>query len=359
MRLRSRQDWIPLTLPDHLQIVDRALWERVQRRLDQSRAFSPRNSKHAYLLRGLLRCGGCPSAYVGSPCHGHYYYRCAARCRRVPAVKAEIVDDTVWAAMTELLLKPDLLLDKLEALLARQSSAPANRDIERRRRTKSARQITAEEERLLEAYRLGQFSPANLAKELEQLKSRRSALERSPETMSSDTLRPTLVVESVAHFLRLVADRLNGLDFEGRQTLLRRLITSIVFEGDLLRIRGHIPAFGPSNPPASPTSNTQPSNPETQGEGDNAHSLVFEKQSSRVHLRRNCAHSTRAPCSQSCRPESDYGHNTHMPCSQSAGITLTDIPLDLHGRDQTASLDFELVAPFAKSTPASDTALAA
>src|ERR1035441_8010067 len=44
-------------------LVRRDSWERVQVRLKQNVAFSPRNEKHPYLLKGLVQCGGCGSRY--------------------------------------------------------------------------------------------------------------------------------------------------------------------------------------------------------------------------------------------------------------------------------------------------------
>src|ERR1043166_5400029 len=70
LRQRPKSEWLPLELPDSLKIVPRDRWERVQKQLHQNRVFSPRHEKHAYLLKGLVRCGGCGARYVGDPCHG-------------------------------------------------------------------------------------------------------------------------------------------------------------------------------------------------------------------------------------------------------------------------------------------------
>ena len=56
---RPKEEWIALALPKQLRILPRDLWERVQSQLDQNITFSPRNGKHNYLLRGLIKCGGC------------------------------------------------------------------------------------------------------------------------------------------------------------------------------------------------------------------------------------------------------------------------------------------------------------
>ena len=70
LRQRPKVEWIPLELPAHLRLVQRDRWERVQARVKQNVAFSPRNAKHPYLLKGLVQCGGCGSRYVGDSWHG-------------------------------------------------------------------------------------------------------------------------------------------------------------------------------------------------------------------------------------------------------------------------------------------------
>ncbi|MEP6960486.1 MAG: recombinase family protein [Acidobacteriota bacterium] len=95
LRLRPRREWIPLDLPDPLKLVPRDCWERVQRRLTRNICFSPRNEKHFYLLKGLIRCGGCGNRYVGDSWYGRFYYRCSARCKRLPAVRDYRLDNIV------------------------------------------------------------------------------------------------------------------------------------------------------------------------------------------------------------------------------------------------------------------------
>ena len=111
-RRRPKAEWIPLALPKSLRILPRELWERVQSQLDQNITFSPRNGKHNYLLRGLIKCGGCRAAYVGDPGKGKYYYRCTRRCKAFPTIREERLNETVWSAVTEAVLNPRLLIEQ-------------------------------------------------------------------------------------------------------------------------------------------------------------------------------------------------------------------------------------------------------
>jgi len=102
VRRRPREEWIPLELPAVLQLVPRDRWERVQTRLRRNIAFSPRNEKHLYLLKGLVQCGGCGARYVGEAWHGRFYYRCSARCKKLPSVREFWLEELVLKGMAKL-----------------------------------------------------------------------------------------------------------------------------------------------------------------------------------------------------------------------------------------------------------------
>jgi len=102
VRRRPKEEWIPLELPALLQLVPRDQWERVQARLRCNITFSPRNEKHPYLLKGLIQCGACGSRYVGETWHGRFYYRCSARCKRLPAVRECQIEELVLKGMAKL-----------------------------------------------------------------------------------------------------------------------------------------------------------------------------------------------------------------------------------------------------------------
>src|SRR4029077_6870053 len=91
-------------------------WQRAQEQLRRKYSSSPRKEKHAYLLKGLVKCSGCGARYVGDPCHGKFYYRCLARCKKVPTVRGEVLDSAVWQAITEAILNPSIIVDQVKKL---------------------------------------------------------------------------------------------------------------------------------------------------------------------------------------------------------------------------------------------------
>ena len=232
--LRPRADWVPVTLPDSLKIISTYQWNRVQQQLDRNRTFSPRNAKHEYLLSGLVRCGGCQSRYVGNPSHGRFQYRCIRRCKRVPLVNEDVLNDTVWTALKTALDDPSVLMKAIEGI--RQPAAPDDRSVLVETAIGTLRM---EEARILEAYRLNILTPEQLARELESIASRRTLLERQERELQQP--QPVSALNSVEDSCRTIRRRLLHLTFETKREILRLLLRKVVFEGDLVRISGIIP----------------------------------------------------------------------------------------------------------------------
>jgi site-specific DNA recombinase len=242
-RLRPRSEWLPVILPAELRVVPRDLWQRVQQQLSKNITFSPRNSKHSYLLKGLVRCGGCGAAYVGDPCHGKYYYRCNNRCQRMPTVKEKSLDETVWGAVKEAVLNPDTILDQVNKLQVRntEDETISNREVETIKR--DLERIRKEESRLLEAYRIGIISPSQLGQELEQFRQRQSALEVRAVGLQNSNKASTVrnLKLCLEDFCQLAAKRLKTFTEAERQRFLRLLIDNVIFEGVQVRIKAVFP----------------------------------------------------------------------------------------------------------------------
>ena len=243
LRKRDKSEWIPVVLPDNLKIIERDHWERVQSQLDRNITFSPRNAKHEYLLKGLVKCGGCGARYVGDPNHGTYYYRCFARCKKLLALRETFIDSTVWEAIKEAMLNPTMILDQLAALYGHRKKDADNQDTEQQEIEAMLIGVDKEEERILEAYRMNILSPEQLGREMEKLSARRVPLEarKARLTEKAQTVEFPAIKRSLADYCKIAAQRLITFNDEERKQFLRLLIDEIVYEGSQVRIRGVIP----------------------------------------------------------------------------------------------------------------------
>jgi site-specific DNA recombinase len=242
LRQRPKSEWLPLELPEALRIVPRDRWERVQRQLRQNIAFSPRNEKHRYLLKGLVRCGACGGRLVGDPGHGRFSYRCIKRCKRTPIITEHILNDAVKGALSKVLLNPAVILDPLRKLNAAEQRQTRQREDTAKTVERESERLDSEEQRVLDVYRSGLITPTQLGGQLEKLKAQRAALDlKKDHSGSAPTIPPAEVEKSVTEYCAEAARNLSTFNHDEWQELLRTVIDSIIFDGAHVAIRGKIP----------------------------------------------------------------------------------------------------------------------
>jgi site-specific DNA recombinase len=236
LRLRTRAEWIPVPLPDELKIVDRSVWVRVQQQIDRNTALSPRNTQHFYLLRGMLRCGGCQAAYVGEPRRGTFAYRCVRRCHRYPSVKEVFLNDTIWNAVKNWLEKPEIIRFGIKSV-AQHNHMEIQSRVEHN--TQALEQIQTEEKRLIQAYRLGVLTADQLSEELKGLQARKALVNRVDQ---KNTIRvgTEAIAGSLMNYRRHISQRLEMLTKEQQREILQHLVVKIIFEGERVKIIGRI-----------------------------------------------------------------------------------------------------------------------
>jgi site-specific DNA recombinase len=119
----KRENWESVSV-DIPAIVDHATWERAQARKAQNKALANRNAKREYLLRGMIRCDLCNSAYYGTSIRDMRYYRdswgkthhqgleggCVNK-----SIRAEAIEADIWNEIKGLFQNLDELRDNLKA----------------------------------------------------------------------------------------------------------------------------------------------------------------------------------------------------------------------------------------------------
>jgi len=237
LRRRSREEWIPVAMPENLRIISQQQWHRVQKQLDRNRCFSPRNSKHQYLLSSLLRCAGCQGPLCGNPSHGGFSYRCVNRCRRVREVSEPALNDAVWQTLERALQSPRILSGSIRKIESRIEPGPTEvRGVE-----VALGSIDGEEKRILEAYRLGIITPEQLSNEMNLLRDRRAVLENEQGSRERNATSRAQLQKNIDAMCKEFQDRLKNLSFEAKRAVIRLLVTKIVFDGNHASITGVIP----------------------------------------------------------------------------------------------------------------------
>jgi site-specific DNA recombinase len=157
-------------------IVSPGLQERAQAALAENKRYAGRKQRRDYLLRGLVWCAECGTAYAGTgtaasnTAKRYYYYSCSRRKRRYdgrtnklscPHVNAEWLEELVWSDVRRFLENPGEVLervreqgvgDNIEELEARRES------LEKRLASKQT-----EKDRYVRAFAQGHISEDELA----------------------------------------------------------------------------------------------------------------------------------------------------------------------------------------------------
>ncbi len=236
---RPEDEWITLTVPA---IIDRETFLRSQQRHAENIRFSPRHLKEQrWLLRGLVRCGLCHHAAVavrtpaghGQP-HFNDYYRCRNTTDTLtpcsaPYISAPALDELVWSEVRQTLCNPLLLQQAI------QGGATVSEDVTllAQQRDSVERQIrTAEKERtrLVDAYQAGAIDlkelnhrQAGLQLRLEQWRNEQERLRELAEQGAAEQQ----ILERVEYLSSRVRDRIDEMEFEERQVLLREVLESV------------------------------------------------------------------------------------------------------------------------------------
>jgi site-specific DNA recombinase len=133
---RPREEWLAVDVPAI--ITDRALFDRVQKRMQQNKALMSGRISDKYLLRSLVWCGECKGRHAGYVVRQNTYYRCANRDRltgdrlcSATSVRAEVLEAVVWKAMIDTLSNPKAMKAQLAAQEANRLAAmsPSRRDL--------------------------------------------------------------------------------------------------------------------------------------------------------------------------------------------------------------------------------------
>lgn len=264
--VRPRSEWIEVAVPP---LIDEELFGRVQQRLEERRRFARRNLKTdgVFLLRGLLKCGLCGHAYIGSAERKRYkgnesvyhYYRCgrrqspplsarSSRCHN-ESLRAEGANDVVWSTVRDLLLDSDALSQELSAWIQRTATAGPEADAGLQRAEARLQELILQRDRLTDAYQTGALPLELFRTRIESIEeSRRSAqhalAEIKAERSEAEVARSRAAdAKQIAETLR---PKLLNASFRTRETILRLLVERVVVNGQRLEIHLALPVSSTS-----------------------------------------------------------------------------------------------------------------
>jgi site-specific DNA recombinase len=256
----AANEWIALTIPP---IIDVAMFEAAKSALASHKQTSKRNRKHDYLFSGArLRCGRCGRGMTGfSRRPGYWYYRCnsyynitdrALRCDG--SIRADVIEQRVWAAIVQVLEQPKLIAAEVQ----RQEAGADEQRTEIKRQLGILKAALAkcdrEAQRWAEAYAQEVINVAELKGYRAEIDARRRSLQAEYASLEArlETIGHALQqVEVLTSYCARVRQQLHRFDQTEKRTALDALNIRVTWIPEApLTIEGSIPVGEIVNSPA-------------------------------------------------------------------------------------------------------------
>jgi site-specific DNA recombinase len=261
---RPEQEWITVPCPP---IIDEPTFAAAGRACAQNTNFAARRlnpDEEAFLLRGLVycSCGTLTMVHRGRSKRAtteQLYYRCRDKggtSSRPPlgcgdrSVRAQPLDDFVFAEITAALRTPELLLTAQQSI-AKRKPAPDDQllaaEIDRLRRRLD--NTHAERRRIADMYQTGIIDAAELSRRATDIDRRNKELTDTRDNLTAQHRQLSTdnqLRHRVNDFATKAATGIDQLDFHQRQRLVRLLIERVQVTGWQVNIHLRIPLEHPA-----------------------------------------------------------------------------------------------------------------
>lgn len=248
--IRPKEEWIPIQVPA---LLEPETWDLARAQLQRNKERAPRNNKKFdYLLKGLLVCGCCQlrmHGHAGNPATRIRRYLCShkeshhagAKCPN-RTVQADMIEDLVWQAVSDLLRHPQVLLEQYQQRQEGDYGTLEQQEQQRLKRRLAS--LQRENQRLIDAYQSGIIELHDLkerreriAEECRRLEERWSALEQQQQEQQ----RQAALATTVEEFCRTISTALDNPSFATKQKILRLVVERVEFVEDQITIKHVIP----------------------------------------------------------------------------------------------------------------------
>jgi len=252
-RERPREEWIEIPVPP---IIETETFDLAQDMLAINAKLSPRRTKDATLLQGMLSCGECSYAYYRTSTRTSkgkiYYYRClgsdayryvdGAVCNSKP-IRQDILDQLVWDQITGLLEDPTLIQKEIERRLQASTQARSSHQREENL-TREQNRIRKARRNLLDAYQEGLLRLEELRERIPILNKKEESIKAELQAMAvalADDQLYLRVVNSLESFREVIQNSRTAMKVHEKQKVLRLLVTEILIFKDSMKIKHSIP----------------------------------------------------------------------------------------------------------------------
>ncbi len=249
-KLKPRNEWIEIEVPA---LIDEDTFRRAGEQLKKNIWWSSRNNtKHQYLLRRLVRCGECGYKMCGVFERKYAYYRCKrgrdllethreTKCTS-RSVRQEHLDEVVWQKITELLEKPELIIEQYKRQKDITLSSGSQKQCQKLEQ--QIRQHDKQIQRLIDAYQMEIIT-------LEDLNIRKSSLEqkisqlqgqiRNIKAAQKKEIDHKKIFENIEAFCTAIKQGIENASFEDRRKIIELLVEEVIVTNRRVEIIHIIP----------------------------------------------------------------------------------------------------------------------
>ena len=239
---RPRSEWWKVEVPA---IIDKDLFNKVQKQLEKNKKRNRRNNKtNFYLLNGLVRCE-CGRARTGDPAPNHHsYYRCVNRLEKMertcssPGVCVPILDEKVWDTVCKILTQPTIIKKFADKI----SSNDGIYEKEIKNINSQLKKLEQESDRYIDIFGKGIIDEQKLKSLSSEIREKRIDLETKKLEYSQiihniSPITPSKIAENMVKLLE------KDLSFGDKKKIVRLVVEKVEATPKEATIYGKIPVF--------------------------------------------------------------------------------------------------------------------
>ncbi len=220
-------------------IVSEDVWEQAQVILKSNKIMSRKNSKHKYLLRGLIKCADCNLTYIGTyyksfkgklmgyyVCNGKHSYRgkYSGKCKSIN-VAQEWVENLVWNDIEMYISNPNLLLVK--------PIKPVNHESEKKIIIRTIEQKEVEKQSILDLYRKKIISIQDVEIQIDKMANEIISLQgriREIDSMAKDESFLKSQHSTAIEMLTSLQGKIKNITWEQKREIVELLVKKITVD---------------------------------------------------------------------------------------------------------------------------------
>jgi site-specific DNA recombinase len=247
------EQWIEIPVPP---LVSEELFAAVQEQFAENQRRAKRRQRPGqFLVQGLAVCARCGYAYCGASAsardangqkRGYGYYRCtgadASRCGGQavcdnPPIRGDLLDAAVWSEVRALLEEPERLAVEYQRRLEHPDQGTRQADLALLER--QMRRVRQGIGRLIDSYAEGLIDRGEFEPRITRLKERVAHLETQMQAAAQAAEQQRelrLVIGQLADFAATVRDRLDHLEWETCQAILRALVKRVEIDHEQVQV---------------------------------------------------------------------------------------------------------------------------